>query len=858
MSTLSGGRLNTQVTDLAASVSILTRDFLNDIQADDLLAGSRWLTSAQPDVPSALNDYAVSIRGFRPGFSFRNYFISYANTDSYALDRIESSRGPNALVFGDTKVGGALNVSTKQARTYPITQLSYRYSSFGGYGRTALDFNRALSDKVQARVAALWQDDDDWMDNTGTRRKGVFGTVTFTPFEKTTIRVEGEVFDQFRRIFGTRLTDNISGWDTSTTYTGPISAGNAAAGIARASATAPRRSMYGIRPPGDLGVVNWTGWAQTTGSGMQLDTIAPANTNARMPLLPSRDYTIRFNNAGSDQDYQNLTLTLQQQVGDNLFLELAASDAFNRREVDQLPTEAFYVDVNRNLPNGQPNPYFGERFVYVDAFQKVIQSNRVSEVRATAAYVFATDAMEHRALLGAAFRRDGYRDNGGYWMMNVPGAVFGNVFQNNNRVRLRLYESDRGTDVKPPPGAVYGRWNFFPGEDKDLVSYQAAVSSGWFKDRRLRTLLGYRSDELSTFGVTATADPVTREFISYNTRLNQRDFPAVDTLSAGLLYKVTSNFSPYANFAQGYDTSNAGLMLNPETDAVDIPLPAKESEGKEIGVRFSLFDNKVSGSVAYYWNEQTNDNNTGVGYPRAEINRLWVDSGLSEKQIPVNPIEVINYKGQGFEFEMVANLTREWRLIANFSLPETEVQNGWANTNAYIAKYRSIWEAARDAQTNTTVRNRMTTDLNTVAARQVSVSNGRSLPGTFDYTANLFSTYEFRDGPMKGFRIGGGANFRGERVVESRARVATDPDSLIYNTQPGYATYSALLGYRTKIGGVRMDLQLNVDNLLNEQHQLYTSYAAFTPPGATAPEFIGNAFFHTPPRQFVLSAKFDF
>lgn len=77
----------TPIQDLASSVSVLTRDFLDDIAATDLLTAANYFPNAVAGNPASMNDYSVSIRGFP------------------ITERLDAARGPNALVFG-VFVGG--------------------------------------------------------------------------------------------------------------------------------------------------------------------------------------------------------------------------------------------------------------------------------------------------------------------------------------------------------------------------------------------------------------------------------------------------------------------------------------------------------------------------------------------------------------------------------------------------------------------------------------------------------------------------------------------------------------------------------------------------------------------------------
>jgi outer membrane receptor protein involved in Fe transport len=871
--TLSGGRISTPLQELASSVTVLTRELLDDIAATDLLGAANYFTNAVPGTPAGMSDYSVSIRGFPSGFLYRNFFISYVNPDSYVTERLDSARGPNALVFGDTKAGGALNMSTKQAKFYNFAQVAYRYNSFGGRGRTALDANFKLNDKLAFRVGGVHQDENDWADFTYTRRQGLFATTTWRPLPKTTIRLEGERYRQHSSsvYFGSVLRDNMGTWDGTTSYSAanqPLVAG---------SGTSRLSGAYRVFAPGtSLGIVDWNGFAQTSGTGYQLDEHRPAYLPASVPLLPYRGYNIRLGD-GNDValHYQTIAGFIEQQVGERLFLELAGNIAQQQRRQVQQATEGVFVDVNSTLPNGAPNPFFKQRYTESAQLTFPSQRNRIYEARATAAYVTNLGSWsEHRLLLGAGYRRDQYRDFTQQVVLDVPGARFQNPFLNPNALRLRIYESERGTDATLPAGVKTGRWSSFPGEDKDLYSGQVAASSRWFRDGRLVTLIGIRRDQLRKYGTVARVDPATGEYYDYLERYDGpaapglsgagsfQKFKPVITRTAGAVYKLTRWLSPYANYSEGYDTSTVGLLLDPATGLANVPLPAKESKGYELGLKFTFLENRLSGSVVYYDNQQTNDPSTGVSFPRTEINAIWNvvdDVPTSPRQLPSTPSEIVDYKGHGLEFEATANLTRSWRIFFNLAFPETERQGGFARTLEYYQRNHAEWQRTLDrlVATGDARATAFRNNLQTVDARLNAVANGLPLPGTLDYSANLFTNYEFKDGALRGFRLGGGANVRGQRYVIYQQRVASDPNSFEKLKVRGYELFSLTAGYRTKVFNHAVNFQVNVDNLFDEQFKRYTTFNTIvTPAGSTV--LNGNNYSLQAPRRVLFTTDIRF
>jgi outer membrane receptor for ferrienterochelin and colicin len=67
--------------------------------------------------------------------STRNYFLSGTTPMEYNVQRIEASRGPNAILYGEAGPGGGVNYMTKGG----IAELHHRalphgFSGFDGCG----------------------------------------------------------------------------------------------------------------------------------------------------------------------------------------------------------------------------------------------------------------------------------------------------------------------------------------------------------------------------------------------------------------------------------------------------------------------------------------------------------------------------------------------------------------------------------------------------------------------------------------------------------------------------------------------------------------------------------------------------
>lgn len=80
--------------------------------------------------------------------------------ESFAIEQVEITKGPNSSFAGRGSSGGAVNAVTKQATLdYDFTRASVGFGT-DKYQRHTVDMNKALSDSFALRVNALWADQD--------------------------------------------------------------------------------------------------------------------------------------------------------------------------------------------------------------------------------------------------------------------------------------------------------------------------------------------------------------------------------------------------------------------------------------------------------------------------------------------------------------------------------------------------------------------------------------------------------------------------------------------------------------------------------------------------------------------------
>ena len=226
--TLAGSRLNTNISDLGASISVVTKQQMEDTASVDINDVFRYEINTEgsstytPYVQSLRSDGVVDtnagvsvaggavqtnatsnrVRGIGVPSSAINYYpaISQIPMDAYNVQSLEISRGPNSMLFGMGSPAGIVNINTAQAVLNRDTaNVALRFDDRGSY-RGTFSFNKGLMEDKLAIYGALLYDDRRFERKPSydrTRRQ--YGAITFKPFPKTVLRANVEGYSNNNR-----------------------------------------------------------------------------------------------------------------------------------------------------------------------------------------------------------------------------------------------------------------------------------------------------------------------------------------------------------------------------------------------------------------------------------------------------------------------------------------------------------------------------------------------------------------------------------------------------------------------------------------------------------------------------------
>ena len=223
--TAAGTRLNSKLEDLGSSITVVTKQQMQDtavLDINDLFRyeasteGTDDFTQFTPNRTGGVGDNiqgdpsrANRIRGVgsagTSGSGVNNAWGNFSSNskipfDLYNVGAIEISRGPNSNLFGLGASAGTVNLVPDEASTAkPTANATFRADSFGGH-RSSLSLNRPLiAGKLAMKVAAVEESKGFVRQPSAERIHREYVSLFARPFKNTSIRASAERYNNSYR-----------------------------------------------------------------------------------------------------------------------------------------------------------------------------------------------------------------------------------------------------------------------------------------------------------------------------------------------------------------------------------------------------------------------------------------------------------------------------------------------------------------------------------------------------------------------------------------------------------------------------------------------------------------------------------
>ena len=802
--------------DTPLPITVVTEEFMRDAGLHGFVGAVSYVSSVATDPHAANGNYAPGagvsqgnlnrFRGQPVNGTFRNGLRLSHGFDTENIDRIEVAKGPLAVFVGGATLGGEVNIVTKQPQFARRSELTASAGSHDTYGAT-LDLTGPLDARktIAYRLLGSYREGNTWRDYSHSRTRYLSPQVLWRPNARLTVRL-----DYAHRLSeGNLVSQNVS--NTGNYQADFDNPRGILLNLGRTTALGRPYTIDEYRARVGQAFGNWrqdvfdaTGRWATLAEGLGL-------TAGNFP--GGR----RANSYGPHAGFKERSDLVENET------ILAATEwlqmRFLGRVVNSYVAHNYFSFSQRLMPAGSYNltsGYQGRRFH---------EDTRDAKVEAVLKHkVWISD---FTLLAGGQYGDNkNYNENaifdytglapiaGSPNVFGTPATLTGANILNFFDPRVHAFPDNRLFTRWPGDVAAPGAQAYTQTKTNARAGY-AALSLGFF-DRRVILTGGFRRSWLHA--INSTLD---RTFTPLSGTSSGN--PSTDNHMIGAVVRIVPGLNAYASRNQG-ETIRTGSLIGRVTFGVPLPpidivSPAEQAanpvpnaigKGKEAGLKFDLFNRKLTGSVG--WFELTNGNIIVTDNDRNAAERRNIGTEVDPNPATANPGRRLQVSWsraiegnttKGVEMDLV------WTPLPHYSMV-------FAASHLYVNKVTVARPATADPTTQ----------------RTYLVLNGRELDNSPNDMVRVFQQYRFTRGALRNASVGFGVRYQS-------GQSPTNSDTNWGLQFPGYTVADLQLGYGTRLRERPVHFQLGVTNLLDKSY------------------FTGNRVWG-PPREFTFTTRLQF
>jgi outer membrane receptor protein involved in Fe transport len=582
--------------------------------------------------------------------------------------------------------------------------------------------------------------------------------------------------------------------------------------------------------------------------------------------------------------------------------------------VDANNSMDIFIDANTHLPDGvTPNPNFGKAYSQSAMVGTRRHSDR-EEARLTASYDLNFTRQPGYARWLGRHRLGGMLSDSDFTTMAqtsrmlirgtpgfLPAAAMTNLRHASRVPNFRTYLGDGVNYVSPffpgspldfaepqfitgPNGeqvelAMYnnpdGSFGTANGTVRNVIS-KALVDQAYLLNDRLILTYGWRESRVRLKGSLDEAS-TTPQANGLFPRMQDAQFArGWDTFDSGQSINWGVVGRPWRWLSVHYsDSSNFAVQEAPWFSPYGEPIPGSNGDGKDYGFSIHLPESKFSLRVNRFVNTQnhTRPDNTVSAMRTVPINierRMQeITPGTPLLGMDLSRYGQANYQltglqeAKGYDVEMTANPTRQWRGVLNVGRQRTvtTINDTWFR---WVEQRLPVWQAAgagwdRETYTTTGAQTiRQAYERWVVTQRDPLVAaDGQSVANQREWRVSGIMSYAFTEGRLRGASAGLGGRWRSPNMLGYALKTLPSGEEVLDLSRPykgsdqlsvdAFASYTfrdvAFFGTKS-----RWKAQVNVRNLFTRRGLIPTN--ALT-------DGTHSIFTYRTPQQFIFSLDVD-
>lgn len=805
------------------AITVFNNEFLRDAGKTGFLGALSFASAVVLDEFTANGNFApgagrgnsqanmTRFRGQPYNGTFRNGLRQFYGFDTDNVDRVEVAKGPMAVFVGGATLGGEVNNVTKRPLFAQQSELTLKVASHETY-RIGVDLTGPIDQKktLAYRVIVGYRDGNQWQDYSHSTSKFVNPSVLWRPTKTLSTRFElayrtssGNAVSQpqpatqaYQSAFDNPPQSLLDLGRTSAHFNPALNG--------QPFTVAEYRSRIGYGGFGQwrTDILNTTGKWTALGQGEALSEGLGASGR-------------RYNYFGPHAGFSEPATIFESET------TLAATQWFDASLIGRYTKARLNYDLYSFGTRLQPAGYYQNNNFSANRTKDTIRDLKFQGVLKKNFWVTS-----NKLLFGGQFGdsektvEDAVLNYAAYPLsvpvspLMVPDTV------NTARVPAILTGANAWIYWDPrtmpfPDNRLITTWpsavqpaGVKTADYSHTISRSefAALSSGWFNDRVIITG-GKRYNW--NYAVTGAADRTGAVLPGASATKNIK----TESYTIGATVRLIKGVNLFASENQG-ETARAGQSLvsrvsfAPATVPVDIVTPAEQAanpapndlgKGREVGIKFELFDRKLTGSFGWFsltrGNVLISDTLRNSNDPRNRGTEADLNPATSNPAVRASVAWLATIDGnttEGYETDWVWTPTKSYTMLVGAS-------------HLYFNK----------PTVNKLPTNDVSLDINYWLLKD------RPLPNSPDDTFRCFQRYAFNQGVLKGASVGLSVRYQSSQQPAA--------DNTAWGTVfPAYTILDLTLGYATKLHGHHVDWQLQIDNLRNQTY--YTGNRVFGAP----------------------------
>jgi iron complex outermembrane receptor protein len=196
----SATKSGTPILETPQSVSVITRDQIEQQNAQNLNAVVRYTSGVTPETRGSIATRydQLKVRGFDADTYWNglklinNGWYAVPQLDPYMMDRVEVVKGPVSVLYGQAAAGGLLDMESKMPTVQPLHEVGVELGNYGHVqGKFDLSGPVAGDDRYLFRLTGIARKEDGQVNMTKNERIAIAPSFTWRPDNRTSLTLFG-------------------------------------------------------------------------------------------------------------------------------------------------------------------------------------------------------------------------------------------------------------------------------------------------------------------------------------------------------------------------------------------------------------------------------------------------------------------------------------------------------------------------------------------------------------------------------------------------------------------------------------------------------------------------------------------